>query len=142
MIGGYPKFSTFGATIGVRSPEGREEFLRYHSAAIIVAKDSPAIQRLEEISRSTNVFLIIGVIEKDSLTSGTLYCTVVFVDPDAGLVAKHRKLVPTATERIIWGSGDGSTLPVIEGKFTSILGSKEATNGDSVNARMSAAICW
>lgn len=82
--------------VGARSAEGRDEFLRYHSAAIEIP--SPTITRIESISRATDVFLVIGVIEKEG---GTCYCTIIFVDPRAGYVAKHRKLMPTAAERLI-----------------------------------------
>lgn len=132
FIGGYPKHSLFGACVGDRSPEGRDEFLRYYNAAIEVP-DSDAVKRMEAISQETGVFLVVGVIERDL---GTLYCTAVFVDPTHGYVAKHRKLVPTAMERIIWGQGDSTTLPVYEGSFTS--------KGEvhTVKARVSATICW
>jgi nitrilase len=56
------------------------------------------------------VWLVIGVIEREG---GTLYCTVLFFSPEGILAAKHRKLMPTAMERLIWGFGDGSTLPVL-----------------------------
>ena len=87
-IGGYPKRSTFGTMVGVRSDSGREEFLRYYSSAIEVP--SQATKRIEEVSNQTGIFLVVGVIEKDG---GTLYCTAIFVDPKEGLLAKHRKLV-------------------------------------------------
>ena len=130
-IGGYPKYSLFGVCVGDRAPEGRDEFLRYHSAAIEVP-GSPAIARIETISKETGVFLVVGVIERDL---GTLYCTAVFVDPEKGYVAKHRKLVPTAMERIIWGQGDSSTLPIYEASFVS-------GKPDSIKAKISATICW
>ena len=55
--------------------------------------------------------LVVGVIERDG---GTLYCTVVFYSDSGVLLGKHRKLMPTAAERLIWGYGDGSTMPVVE----------------------------
>ena len=85
--------------MGDRAPEGRDEFVRYHAAAIEVP-GSPAISRIETVSKETGVFLVVGVIERDL---GTLYCTAVFVDPKQGYVTKHRKLIPTGMERIIWG---------------------------------------
>ena len=74
----------------------------------------PATARLGEAARAHGVWLVIGVIERDG---GTLYCTVLFFAPDGSLAGKHRKLMPTAMERLIWGFGDGSTLPVIETGF-------------------------
>ncbi|KAK7059048.1 Nitrilase [Paramarasmius palmivorus] len=132
---GYPKMSTFGAKVGERSPEGREEFRRYHASAIEVSTSSPAIVKIESVSKDTGVFLVVGVIERDG---GTLYCTVIFVDPSEGFVARHRKLVPTGSERLIWGQGDGSTLPVLERSFPSI----DANLPSIVKAKLSATICW
>ncbi|KAI0348373.1 carbon-nitrogen hydrolase [Trametopsis cervina] len=132
FIGGYPKFSTFGATVGNRTPEGRDEFVRYWDAAIEVP-NSNAIARIASISRAKGIFLVVGVIEKDI---GTLYCTVVFIDPVDGYLTKHRKLVPTGVERLVWGQGDGTTLPVPEVAFASTEG------GGLVTAKISATICW
>ncbi|KAG6812011.1 hypothetical protein H0H92_004740 [Tricholoma furcatifolium] len=128
FIGGYPKFSTFGASVGTRTDVGRDEYARYHAGAIEVP--SPALTRVEEISRETEVFLVVGIIERDG---GTLYCTVVFVDPIKGYVGKHRKLMPTATERVIWGQGDGSTIPVVKKIFSSAQG--------ELATKLSATIC-
>ncbi|KAJ8702489.1 Nitrilase [Pleurotus ostreatus] len=130
FIGGYPKMSTFGTVVGDRSPEGREEFLRYYNAAIDVP--SPAVSRIESVSKDLGVFIVVGVIERDG---GTLYCTVLFISPQDGFVGKHRKLMPTASERLIWGFGDGSTLPVVEAKFNDTLGAQ-------ASAKLSATICW
>ncbi len=132
-IGGYPKFSTFGVIVGERKPEGRDEFVRYFNAAIEIPNSS-AISRIEAVSRETGVFLVVGVIEKDI---GTLYCTVVFVDPVQGYIGKHRKLQPTAMERLIWGQGDGSTLPVPEVSFAA-----SENESHPVKAKISATICW
>ena len=107
--------------------------MRYYSAAINVP-GSDAISRIESVSREEGIFVVVGVIERDL---GTLYCTVVFIDPVQGYVAKHRKLVPTAMERIIWGQGDASTLPVHEASFL-----PPQNEGVIVKARLSATICW
>jgi nitrilase len=108
FVGGYPKGIDFGARVGSRSAEGRAWFRRYFEAAIDVP--GPATERLAEIARLKGVWLVIGVIEREG---GTLYCTVLFFSPEGILAAKHRKLMPTAMERLIWGFGDGSTLPVL-----------------------------
>jgi nitrilase len=109
FVSAYPKGLDFGARVGMRFPEGREDFRRYFESAIEVP--SPASEALGEIARKNRITLLIGVIERDG---GTLYCTVLFFSPQGELIAKHRKLMPTAMERLIWGFGDGSTLPVIE----------------------------
>jgi nitrilase len=90
--------------LGYRLPEGREAFARYFANAI----DVPGAETdaLAALSARTGASLVLGVIER---SGSTLYCTVLYFEPTGGLVAKHRKLMPTGTERLIWGKGDGST---------------------------------
>jgi nitrilase len=121
FLGGYPKGADFGARVGSRTPEGRKLFRRYFEDAVDVP--GPATARLGEAAQAHGVWLAIGAIER---AGGTLYCSVLFFAPDGALAGKHRKLMPTAMERLIWGFGDGSTLPVIETGF----------------GRMGAVICW
>ncbi len=118
---GYPKGLDFGARVGMRSSEGRDLFRRYFASALDVP--GPATVALGEAARAAGVHLVIGVIERDG---GTLYCTALFFGSDGALLGKHRKVMPTAMERLIWGFGDGSTLQVIP---TSL-------------GRLGAAICW
>jgi predicted amidohydrolase/DNA-binding NarL/FixJ family response regulator len=73
---------------------------------------------LGEAARQAQAYLAIGVIERDSQFSrGTLYCTLLYFGPDGSLLGKHRKLKPTAAERLIWGEGDGSTLEAVQTEF-------------------------
>ena len=119
FISSYPKGLDFGARVGGRTPEGRDYFKRYWDSAIDIP--GPGLDRLSQIAAETSVYLVVGVIERDA---GTLYCTVVFFDPDGNYLGKHRKLMPTAMERIVWGFGDGSTLPVYDtalGKLGSVI---------------------
>jgi nitrilase len=109
LLGGYPKGEIFGTHLGYRLPEGREAFARYYDNAIDVPGEET--QALAECSTRCNASIVIGVIERDG---NTLYCTALFFNPGEGLVAKHRKLMPTGTERLIWGQGDGSTLPTVK----------------------------
>jgi len=120
FLPGYPRGITFGTVVGDRTREGREHFRRYFDASVDVP--GPAVDRLAGIAAETALYLVIGVVEREG---GTLYCTVLFFSPD-GYLGKHRKLMPTGAERIVWGFGDGSTLPV----FETPLG------------RLGAVICW
>lgn len=123
ILGGYPKGSSFGTYLGYRLQSGREEFARYHKQAIDVGSESPEIKALEEFSRKVDASLVVGCIEREG---GTLYCTMVFIDPQRGYVGKHRKLQPTASERLVWGQGDGSTLVTVDSKV----------------GKLGGAICW
>jgi nitrilase len=121
FIGGYPKGEDFGARVGSRTPEGRKLFRRYFEDAVDVP--GTATERLGAAAKAHGLWVVIGVIERDG---GTLYCTALFFAPDGSLAGKHRKVMPTAMERLIWGFGDGTTLPVIETGF----------------GRAGAVICW
>ena len=121
FVGGYPKGLGFGTTLGIRTPEGRDEFRRYFDVASEIP--GPATERIGQIALENRLHLVVGVIERDG---GTLYCTVLFFGPAGQLLGKHRKLMPTALERIVWGFGDGSTLPVL----------------DTPLGKLGAVICW
>jgi nitrilase len=121
FVGGYPKGHDFGVSIGMRSPEGREEFRRLFDSAIEVP--GTATEFIGSVAKDHAIHLVVGVIERDG---GTLYCTVLIFGPDGQLPGKRRKLMPTAMERVVWGSGDGSTIPVVTTKL----------------GRIGSVICW
>src|SRR5215472_2404902 len=121
FISGYPRGLDFGAVVGARSDAGREDYRRYWESAVDVP--GPEVETLGKAARANSVYLVMGVIERER---GTLYCCVLFFAPDGTFLGKHRKVMPTASERLIWGYGDGSTLPV----FETPLG------------RVGAVICW
>jgi nitrilase len=120
LLGGYPKGLDFGAVVGSRSDAGREMFARYFKGAV----ECPGMETemLAEWAKALGLHIVIGVIERDG---GTLYCTSLLFSPE-GLAGKHRKLMPTAMERLIWGMGDGSTMKVVETEI----------------GRIGMAICW
>lgn len=121
FVSGYPRGLTFGAAVGSRTPEGRAWYRRYWESSIDVP--GPAVERLGAVAARHRTFLVIGVIERDG---GTLYCTALTFGPDGVLLGKHRKLMPTAAERLVWGFGDGSTMPVY----------------DTAIGRIGTVICW
>jgi len=124
-VGGYPWGLAFGTAVGGRSPAGRRTWERYWATAIDVP--GPETDRIGEVAREADMYLAVGVIERDSTYSrGTLFCTLLYFGPEGTLLGKHRKLKPTAAERLIWGEGDGSTLPVIPTPY----------------GRMGGLICW
>lgn len=108
FIPAYPRGFSFGAVVGSRSAEGRALWQRYWENSVDVP--GAATEALGEAARQANVFLGVGVTERQG---GTLYCTLLYFGPDGQLLGKHRKLKPTASERLIWGEDDGSTLTAI-----------------------------
>ncbi|MDQ1386692.1 MAG: nitrilase [Acidobacteriaceae bacterium] len=121
FVSAYPRGLNFGAVVGSRSEEGREQFRRYWESSVDVP--GPAVNALGRTAKSYGIYLVVGVVEREG---GTLYCTVLFFAPDGSYIGKHRKVMPTASERLVWGFGDGSTMPV----FDTALG------------KMGAVICW
>ena len=125
FVPAYPRGLSFGAVVGSRTNEGRRLFQLYWDNA--VEAPSAATQALAAAALEANAYLAIGVTERDAQYShGTLYCTSLYFGPDGRLLGKHRKLKPTASERLIWGEGDGSTLTVIDTEF----------------GRLGGLICW
>ncbi len=83
----------------------------------------PVTEVLGNAAEEAGIYLAVGVIERDGRFSrGTLYCTLLYFGPDGRLLGVHRKLKPTSAERLIWGEGDGSTLPVFETDYGKIGG--------------------
>lgn len=121
FVSAYPRGLDFGAVVGSRSDEGREEFRRYWDSSVEVP--GPAVDELGRIAQRNGIYLVVGVVERER---GTLYCTVLFLGPDGALLGKHRKVMPTASERLVWGFGDGSTMPVL----------------DTPMGKLGAVICW
>ena len=121
LLGGYPKGLDFGAVVGSRSDAGKAMFSRYFKAAVLCP--GAETEMLAEWSQKFELHIVIGVVERDG---GTLYCSSLLLSPEGGLVAKHRKLMPTGSERLIWGMGDGSTMQVVETEI----------------GRIGMAICW
>lgn len=121
FIGGYPKGADFHIFIGARTPEGRQDFLKYYEAAVEL--DGPEIAQLAQAAGAHKLYVCVGIIERDG---GTLYCTAVYLGPEGTVLGHHRKLMPTALERLVWGYGDGSTLKAVDTPF----------------GRLGAVICW
>ena len=123
-LGGYPKGADFHIYIGARTPQGRAEYQLYFNAAVTV--DGPEIAQLAKACAQHKMYGVVGIIERDG---GTLYCTAVYLGPEGPngqVLGKHRKLMPTALERLVWGFGDGSTLQAVDTPF----------------GKLGAVICW
>jgi nitrilase len=104
---------------------------RAKAAFALLARESveipgPSADRIGDAAREHGVWLVTGVTEVDPERPGTLYNTLLFHDPDGRLALKHRKLVPTNHERLVWGPGDGGGLRAVETGF----------------GRLGGLICW
>ena len=121
FVPAYPRELSFGTVIGRRTAAGRLAYQRYWDQAVDVP--GPATEALGAAARRHGVYLAIGVIERARPEKGaTLYCTLLYFGPDGALLGTHRKLKPTAAERVIWGEGDGSTLSAFRTELGTIGG--------------------
>jgi predicted amidohydrolase len=73
--------------------------------------NSPVLQLLCAAAAQAGLNLVMGINERDG---NTLYNTMVYISEKGQILGKHRKLIPTYTERLVWGRGDGSTLTVVD----------------------------
>jgi nitrilase len=86
-----------------------------------VVVPGPVTDALGAAARAAEAYLVLGVNEREPQGT-TIYNTTLYFAPDGALLGKHRKLVPTGSERTVWGMGDGSTLPVVDTPFGRLSG--------------------
>jgi nitrilase len=120
----YPSSVWAKALAGWADPRAKAAFALLAREAVEIP--GPAADRLGEIARSHDVWLVTGVTEIEPGRPGTLYNSLLYHAPDGRLALHHRKLVPTNHERLVWGPGDGRGLEVV----------------DTGAARIGGLICW
>lgn len=107
FIPGYPRGFSFGTKVGSRSEEGRALYAAYHANSISL--EGEEMKRLETLANRLGVYLVIGVTERVE-GDGSLFCSMLYISPTAGLLGVHRKIKPTGQERVIWREASGESL--------------------------------
>jgi nitrilase len=107
----YPSSVWARALAGWRDERAKNAFA--HLAEQAVAVPGKAADRIGQAAREHGVWIVTGVTEVDPERPGTLYNTLLYHGPDGELALRHRKLVPTNHERLVWGQGDGGGLRAI-----------------------------
>ena len=87
--------------------------LYQHTFQNSIAIPGPEWDRIARAAADASAHVVIGLNEREP-HAGRIYNTLAYVGPDGALLGKHRKLVPTLSERLIWGYGDGSDLDVYD----------------------------
>ena len=124
FVPAYPSSTWARALAGWVQPGAKETFARLAREAVAVP--GPAADRIASAARDNGVWLVTGINEVDPERPSTIYNTLLYHAPDGLLVLKHRKLVPTNHERLIWGQGDGRGLHAVDTGF----------------GRLGGLICW
>jgi nitrilase len=123
FLSGYPLWVWF--IPGAKTHPLRELYAELHANSVAIP--GPVTQRLGEVALECTVTVAIGVNERNSEASNsTLFNTLLYIGPDGSVIGRHRKLVPTTAEKLVWGRGDGSDLEVYDLPF----------------GRLGGLICW
>jgi nitrilase len=108
----YPSSAWAKYLAGWADPRAKASFAMLARESVEVP--GPAADRLGEIARDNEVWLVTGVNERDPGNPGTLYNALLYHSPEGELAVHHRKLVPTNHERLVWGQGDGGGLRALQ----------------------------
>jgi len=123
-VPGYPEWIW-----GLRPGNDYDLSSRIHAQLLDNSVDLEAdgLAAVREAAARRQVHVMIGVHEREGrFGRATLYNTLVMIGPDGAILNRHRKLVPTNPERMVWGQGDASGLRVV----------------DTAIGRLGGLICW
>ena len=119
FVPGYPRGFLFGAKVGSRTPEGKALYAEYYKNSMSIEGED--MQRLLKLAERNNIYLVVGITEKQG-KNGSLYCSMVYISPTDGLLGVHRKIKPTGTERVIWAEAAGESLVTFNTKIGKLGG--------------------
>jgi nitrilase len=118
----YPDIFAWGQGLAkFDSPPAKQAWARLWRTSVSIP--SPTTDLLGQAAQEANAYVVMGVNER-AAENHSLYNTLVFFGPDGAVIGKHRKLMPTNHERMVWDQGDGSTLSVLDtplGKIGSLI---------------------
>jgi nitrilase len=118
----YPDLFAWGKGLAnFDTPRAKKAWARLWRNSVEIP--GPTTDILSQAAVQAQAVIVMGINERTSVTN-SLYNTALFIGPDGSLLGKHRKLVPTNHERMVWDAGDGSTLKVFNtpaGKLGSLI---------------------
>ena len=114
-LGGYPFFA-----FAEMRPLTWQAMAEYLANAVEIP--SPTTDQLGEAAKIAGIDVVIGVVERDTVTAGTVYCTLLFIGREGRILGRHRKIKPTFHERSVWGEGDAVGLRTYQRSYARISG--------------------
>jgi aliphatic nitrilase len=115
FLAGYPYWNWLMTPV-----QGSPWFEKLYKASVDI--DGPEVTTLCKVAKANNIFVVMGINERDEVSIGTIYNTLLIIDNEGKLIGKHRKLVPTWAEKLTWTGGNGSSLNVYKTKTIGNLG--------------------
>lgn len=109
FVPGYPSWTDFTHASYFDHPDQKASYARYVDNSVDIANGD--LDDVVAAARDAAMFVYLGVAER-ARSTGSVYCSLVAIDPAAGVVGIHRKLKPTYGERLVWADGDGAGLRV------------------------------
>ncbi|BGP30941.1 Nitrilase [Rhodotorula toruloides] len=157
-LSAYPRFLSF--EIGRRTDENRHWYKRYVESSVKVpdgaegfdwlsteagsesaGREFESFRKLCQIAKKHSVFLSVGIVER-SIVGATLFCSNILIDSNGVLLSKHRKLVPTAAERVVWGTSSATNQPAFLGTDDKPTDNLPVVWCPSLGFRIGGNICW
>ena len=127
FVPGYPSWADFSNASTFNDADQKAAYAVYLDNAVDIARGD--LDTVVSVASQLGIFVYLGVAER-SESGGSIYCSLVAIDPAAGIVSVHRKLKPTYGERMMWADGDGNGLRVHDVAI------------DDVTVRGSGLNCW
>jgi predicted amidohydrolase len=113
---GYPFFYPYP----INTPLWNQAVAAYIANGVEIP--SRTTNLLCKAAKRANIDVVIGIVELDPNTRGTVYCTLLFIGREGKVLGRHRKLKPTLAERMVWGEGDGVGLVTYDRQYGRISG--------------------
>ncbi|UAJ10987.1 carbon-nitrogen hydrolase family protein [Polymorphobacter megasporae] len=111
LVPGYPFWLEHSEGARFDDPHQKDLFSRYLEQSVVIERGD--LEPLQKVARSAGMAIYLGVVEAaPDRGSHSLYCTLVYIDPEGHVASAHRKLQPTYEERLVWAAGDGQGLRV------------------------------
>ena len=117
FIAGYPHWFGFYVALDANCRRFNLELFKNS-----VQLPGPETELLGQAARRAKAHVVIGINERPANSYGTLYNTMLYIGPDGAIAGRHRKLVPTLGERLVFAYGDGSGMPVVQTPYGGLSG--------------------
>ncbi len=127
FVPGYPSWADFTDASTFDDADQKAAYSMYLDQSVDIARGD--LDTVVSVAGQLGVFVYLGIAER-SESGGSIYCSLVAIDPTVGIVGVHRKLKPTYGERMMWADGDGHGLRVHE------------VQTDNGAVRVSGLNCW